>query len=87
MIRNEELVNEYWFFLFLHFILIMVDNTPFVNEFEFGNFGNEMLQTKIFTEWFNFYDTPFFNVVLFFSLIHLITFPFYWIIFKKRTVK
>jgi hypothetical protein len=71
------------FFLVLNLILAIVDNTPFVNDFEFGSFGNEILQTEFFTEWFNFYSTSFFNVVLLFSLIHIILFPFYSIIFKR----
>ncbi|QDP39178.1 YfzA family protein [Radiobacillus deserti] len=71
------------YFLILNLILLIVDNTPFVNHFEFGKFGDQILQTELFTEWFNFYETPFFNVVLFFSLIHIILFPFYRFISKK----
>lgn len=72
------------FFIILNFILIIVDGTPFVTDFEFGSFGNKMLQKEIFTEWFHFYETPFFNVVFLFAAIHIILFPLYQIIFKVR---
>ncbi|UOE93700.1 YfzA family protein [Alkalihalobacillus sp. LMS39] len=71
------------FFLVLILVLAIVDNTPFVTDFEFGSFGNEILQTKLFTEWFNFYNNAFFNVVLLFALMHIILFPFYSIKFKR----
>ncbi|MDX8046517.1 YfzA family protein [Gracilibacillus sp. S3-1-1] len=73
------------FFLILNLLMLVVDGTALVNDFEFGNFGNEILQTEIFTEWFNTYDTPFFNVILLFGLIHIILFPFYSILFKKSS--
>jgi len=75
------------FFIILNLILMIVDGTPFVTDFEFGNFGNEILEKEIFTEWFRFYETPFFNVVLLFAAIHIILFPFYQIIFKVRKNK
>lgn len=75
------------FFISLNLILMIVDGTPLVTDFEFGKFGNEMLQKDIFTRWFNFYEIPFFNVILLFATIHIILFPFYQIIFKVRARK
>ena len=76
------------YFLVLNLILLIVDGTPLVDNFtKFNNFGNIVLQTGIFTKWFNFYDTPFFNEVLLFALVHIIMFPFYQILFKKRANK
>ncbi|WP_040983194.1 YfzA family protein [Oceanobacillus jeddahense] len=75
------------FFIILNLILIIIDATPVVTEFELGKFGNEMLRKEIFTKWFNFYETSFFNVVLLFATIHIILFPFYQVIFKVRKDK
>lgn len=78
------MINQCCFFIVLNFILMIVDSTTLINNFDFGKFGNEMLQKEIFTKWFNFYETPFFNVVLFFATIHIISFPFYGIIYTVR---
>ncbi|WP_066196195.1 MULTISPECIES: YfzA family protein [Gracilibacillus] len=72
------------FFLALNVLLLIVDGTPLVQDIAFGSFGDKMLQTKLFTDWFHFYDTPFFNVVLLFALAHVLLFPFYGIKLKKQ---
>lgn len=59
-------------FLILNFIFIIFDGTSMVTSFNFGDFGNRILQTEFFTEWLNFYENPFFNIVAIFAALHIV---------------
>ena len=72
-------------FIMLNLIFIIVDGTPLMIDLDFGEFGKRILQTDFFTSWFNFYETPFFNIVLFFAMLHLIFTGLYDVLFKPRT--
>jgi YfzA-like protein len=73
------------YFIILNLIFIIVDDTPLIKDFSFGDFGKRALQTDFFTNWFNFYETPFFNVVLLFAMLHLILTGLYDVLFKTQT--
>ncbi|ATP39797.1 hypothetical protein CSE16_06860 [Solibacillus sp. R5-41] len=73
------------YFVILNLIFIIVDGTPLITDFGFGDFGKRVLQTGFFTNWFNFYETQFFNIVLFFAMLHLILTGLYDVLFKART--
>lgn len=53
-------------------LLFIFDGTFLMKNVELGDFGERMLRTKLFTEWYNFYDNPLFNVVSFFALLQLL---------------
>ncbi|WP_460011440.1 YfzA family protein [Lysinibacillus sp. CTST325] len=73
------------YFIILNLIFLIVDGKPPIIDLEFGNLGNKVLQTNLFTNWFNFYETQFFNIVLFFAMLHLILTGLYDVVFKTRT--
>ena len=73
------------YFVILNLIFIIFDGTSFIIDLDFGDFGKRVLQTDFFTNWFNFYETPFFNIVLFFAMLHLILTGLYDVLFKART--
>ncbi|MFJ6210293.1 YfzA family protein [Lysinibacillus sp. NPDC092081] len=59
-------------FLILNLIFSILDGTFVVTNFNFGDFGNRILQTKLFTEWLSFYENPFFNIVAIFAALQII---------------
>lgn len=73
------------YFVILNLIFIIIDGTPLITDFRLGNFGKRVLETDFFINWFNFYETQFFNIVLFFAMLHLILTGLYSVLFKART--
>lgn len=69
----------------LNLIFIIFDGTSMVTSFNFGDFGNRILQTKLFTEWLNFYENPFFNIVAIFAALQIVITALYDI--EKRESK
>ncbi|KMY32379.1 hypothetical protein ACZ11_09620 [Lysinibacillus xylanilyticus] len=64
-------------FLILNFIFLIFDSTFVDTNFNFGDFGNRILQTELFTEWLSFYENPFFNIVAIFAALQLIIISLY----------
>ncbi|WP_432806980.1 YfzA family protein [Oceanobacillus luteolus] len=65
-------LNNLGFFIIMTVLLFIVDGTFLLNNFELGDFGERMLRTKLFTEWYNVYDNQLFNVVSFIALLQLL---------------
>lgn len=73
-------------FLILNFIFIIFDGTSMVISFNFGDFGNRILQAELFTKWLNFYENPFFSIVAIFAALQIVITALYDI-FKVITDK
>lgn len=71
------------YIILLNLLFLIFDGTPFITDINFNDFGEKVLQTDFFTRWFNFYETQFFNVVLFFAMLQLLLTGLYDLL--KRT--
>ncbi|WP_445683169.1 YfzA family protein [Solibacillus sp. FSL K6-1523] len=73
------------YFLILNIVFIIFDGTSLFTNFSFrnlGSFGNWIVQTGVFTEWLNFYKNPLFNVVVVFSIFHILITALYDVMFR-----
>ncbi|MEY9976363.1 YfzA family protein [Lysinibacillus sp. RC79] len=64
-------------FLILNLIFSILDGTFVVTNFNFGDFGNRILQTELFTDRLSFYENPFFNIVAIFAALQIIIIALY----------
>ena len=75
------------YFILLNIIFLILDGTPFITDFIlFNDFGKKVLQTDFFTNWFNFYETQLFNIVLLVATLHLLLTGLYDLL-KRTKVK
>lgn len=70
--KLKEIVTTVGILILVQLIFMLLDGTGWEPNVRDTNFINNILNAKLFTEYFHFYSYPFFNFVTFLQLVAII---------------